>query len=129
MDTKLPNILLVEKNHMVGSVIALTARQLNLATVRKAASINNAQHYLGSEDFAGLITTLDDEAADLKFLYELRNASYKASPDMPIVIITPSCDEELAERLKILQVSRILLKPFKVRDVISTIEMVSRPAS
>lgn len=129
MDAKLPNILLVEKNHMVGSVIALTARQLNLATVRKAASINNAQHYLGSEAFSGLITTIDDEAADLKFLYELRNASFNASPDMPIVIITPTCDEGLADRLKILQVSRILLKPFKVRDVISTIEMVSRPAS
>lgn len=129
MDAKLPNILLVEKNHMVGSVIALTARQLNLATVRKAATINNAQQYLGNEIFSGLITTIDDEAADLKFLYELRNASYNAAPDMPIVIITPTCDEELAERLKILQVSRILLKPFKVRDVISTIEMVSRPAS
>jgi len=129
MDSKLPHILLVEKNHLVGSVIALTARQLNLAIVRKAASINNAQQYLGHEVFSGLITTIDDEATDLKFLYELRNASFKASPDMPVVIITPSCDEELAERLKMLQVSRILLKPFKVRDVISTIEIVSRPNS
>ncbi|MNR78012.1 Response regulator receiver domain protein [compost metagenome] len=124
----LPQILLVEKNHMVGSVIALTARQLNLATVRKVASVSNAQQYLGSEDFAGLITTIEDEAEDLKFLYELRNASFKASPSMPIVVITPSCDEELAERLKMLQVARVLLKPFKVRDVISTIEMVSKAA-
>jgi hypothetical protein len=83
--SKLPHILLVEKNHLVGSVIALTARQLNLAIVRKAASINNAQQYLGHEAFSGLITTIDDEATDLKFLYELRNASFKASPDMPIL--------------------------------------------
>lgn len=129
MQTKLPHILLVEKNHMAGSVIALTARQLNLAIVRKASNVRNAQQYLGTEEFAGLITTIEDEATDLKFLYELRNASFNNQPNMPIVVITPACDEELAERLKMLQVSRVLLKPFKVRDVISTIEMVSKPAN
>ena len=129
MQSKLPRILLVEKNHMAGSVIALTARHLNLAIVRKASNVHNAQHYLGSEEFAGLITTIEDEATDLKFLYELRNASFNNQPDMPIVVITPACNEESAERLKMLRVSRVLLKPFKVRDVISTIEMVSKPAN
>lgn len=119
--------MLVEKNHMVASIIALTARYLNLATVRKVANITNAQQYLKNETFSGLITSIDDEATDLDFLYELRRASFNAPPDIPVVIITPSCNEELAERLKILQVARILLKPFKVRDVISTIQTVSQP--
>ena len=125
MASELQNILLVEKNHMVGSVIASTARQLNLATVRKVANISNAQQYLSSDIFSGLIANIDDEIADLQFLYALRNSSFKASPNMPVVVITPACDEQFAEKLKTLQVSRILIKPFKVRDVISAIELVT----
>ncbi|RBA23087.1 histidine kinase [Herminiimonas fonticola] len=127
MASELQNILLVEKNHMVGSVIASTARQLNLATVRKVASISNAQQYLSNETFSGLIATIEDEIADLQFLYALRNSSFKGAPDMPVVVITPACDEEFAVKLKTLQVSRILIKPFKVRDVISAIELVTTP--
>ncbi|MDO9420508.1 MAG: histidine kinase [Herminiimonas sp.] len=127
MASELHHILLVEKNHMVGSVIASTARQLNLATVRKVTNISNAQQYLGSDIYSGLIATIDDELEDLQFLYALRNASFKAAPNMPVVVITPACDENFVEKLKTLQVSRILIKPFKVRDVISAIELVTHP--
>lgn len=125
MASKLHNILLVEKNHMVASVIASTSRQLNLATVRRVASISNARQYLSDETFSGLIMTIDDNIEDLRFLDALRNASFNATPNMPVVVITPACDEDFAEKLKILEVSRILIAPFKVRDVISAIELVT----
>jgi DNA-binding NarL/FixJ family response regulator len=127
MASELHHILLVEKNHMVGSVIASTARELNLATVRKVTNISNAQQYLSSEIYSGLIATIEDEISDLQFLYALRNSSFKAAANMPVVVITPECDEQFAEKLKTLEVSRILIKPFKVRDVISAIELLAHP--
>ena len=127
MTTDKHNILLVEKNAMVGSVIASTAYQLNLATVRKVTSTSAARQYLMNDRISALIATIDDEVADLAFLQALRDASFRAPYDIPIAVITPTCDGEFAEMLKALRVSRILLKPFKVRDVISTIELVTAP--
>ena len=124
--SKLNNILLLEKSHMVGSIIVSTARQLNLAVVRQVTSITNARQQLSNGTYSGLIATLDDEVADLEFLCELREAAHNDYANIPIAVITPACDEELAEQLKTLQVCRILIKPFKVRDVISTIELVIR---
>ncbi|GGI21646.1 MAG: histidine kinase [Oxalicibacterium faecigallinarum] len=127
MSTDKHNILLVEKNPMIGSVIASTAYQLNLATVRKVTSLSAARQYLMHDRISALIANIDDEAADLAFLQALRDATFRAPSDLPVAIITPGCNGEFAEKLKALKVSRILLKPFKVRDVITTIELVTAP--
>jgi CheY-like chemotaxis protein len=55
----------------------------------------------------------------------LRNTQFSTvNPLVPIAVITSSINASLALQLKVLDVRRVLLKPFKVRDVITTIQML-----
>ena len=122
-------ILLLEPLSMIGGIIVSTARQLGMPTVRQVNSIREAQHQLENEALSGFIISLEDENAALKLLYKLRAAEFAASPLLPVVVITSQCDKNLAEQLRAIEVRRILIKPFKVRDVILSIELLSSVTS
>lgn len=122
------DILLVEQSAMVGNIIVSTARQLNMPKVRLVTSIRSAQQQLETQSFSGMITSLEDEAAALVLIQDLRGAAFKSHADTPVAITAALCDVHLAHRLKVLDVRRVLLKPFKIRDVISTIELLTQPA-
>lgn len=122
------HILLVEQSAMVGNIIVSTARQLELPAVHLVTSIRSAQQQLQTHVYAGLIVALDDEAPALQLLDDLRTGSFKSFSDTAVAITAAACDVPLAKRLKVLDVRRILLKPFKIRDVISTIDVLRDPA-
>ncbi len=127
--TSHPNdILLVEQSAMVGNIIVSTARQLNMPKVRLVTSIRSAQQQLETQPFSGMIASLEDEAAALQLIEGLRGGLFKSHSDTPVAITAALCDVQLAYRLKVLEVRRILLKPFKIRDVISTIEVLNPTA-
>ncbi|MFN4121591.1 histidine kinase [Acidovorax sp.] len=119
-----PPILLVEPHSLTASIIVSTARQLNLPTVRQVGSVRTAQQHLAAQGFLGMIVSLEDAQAAVALLEQVRNAELAASPEMPVAVTTAQVDASTAVQMKALQVRRVLLKPFKVRDVISTIEML-----
>ena len=123
-----PDILLMEQSALVGNIIVSTARQLDMPKVRLVTSIRSAQQQLETHTFSGMIVSLEDEAAALQLLQSLRSGEFKSHSDMPVAITAALCDVHLAHRLKVLDVRRILLKPFKIRDVISTIEVLAPAA-
>lgn len=114
--------LLIEPSSMVGGIVVSTARQLNLPTVRQVNSVRHAQTQLESQDYGALIVALDDEGEAMEMLHQLRVGGFHCNPDLPVAVVAPQMDTVLAESLKHLQVRRILLKPFKVRDLITTIQ-------
>ena len=122
-------ILLVERSAMVGSIIVSTARQLGLRPVRLVTSIRSAQHYLGNQAFDGVITSLDEEDEALLLIQMLRGGYFKSGVETPVAITTALCDAPTANRIKALDVRRILLKPFKIRDLVTTIEMLTETGS
>lgn len=122
------HILLVEHSAMVGNIIVSTARQLELPSVHLVTSIRSAQQQLQAHVYAGLILALDEESAALQLLDDLRTGNFKSFSDTPLAVTTAACDVTLAKRLKVLDVRRILLKPFKIRDVIATIDVLRDPA-
>jgi hypothetical protein len=120
-------ILLIEPNAMVGSIILSTARQLNLRPIKLATTCGSALVYLETQAFCGLITTLNEEAFALKMLTDLRRGSFKSSPQLPVAVTTTACGVDLATQMKQLEVKRVLLTPFKIRDLIGTIEGLLLP--
>lgn len=124
--SKLPNpdILLVEPSSLTGSIIVATARQLNLPPVRQVNSVRNAQQQLTNKGFSGVIVSLDEASAAVALLEQVRNAQFAVDAQVPVAVTTDQVDASTAVQMKALQVRRVLLKPFKVRDVISTIEML-----
>lgn len=121
-------ILLVERSAMVGSIIVSTARQLGLRPVRLVTNIRSAHHFLANHAFDGVITSLDEEDEALLMIQMLRGGYFKSEADTPVAITTALCDAPTAKRIKSLDVRRILLKPFKIRDLVTTIEMLTEGA-
>lgn len=118
-------ILLVERTAMVGSIIVSTARQLGLRPLRLVSNCRSAQHLLERQIFDGVITSLDDEEETLQLIQTLRDGGMMSPADTPVAITTAQCDATLAQRIKVLDVRRILLKPFKIRDLVVTIEILT----
>ena len=117
-----PEILLVEHSTMIGNIIVSTARQLGLRPIRLVTSCRSAQHYLEHQVFDGLITSLDDEEETLALIHKLRGGSFRSAGNLPVAITTAQCSAQLAARIKVFNVRRILLKPLKIRDLVVTIE-------
>lgn len=118
------DILLVEPSSMTGGIIVSTARQLALPPVRQVNSVRSAHAQLNSRPITGMIVSLEEAAEAVELLRKVRAAEFPVRPDMPIAITTAQVDSGTAEQLKALRVRRILLKPFKVHNVITTIEML-----
>lgn len=121
-------ILLVEKSAMIGSIIVSTARQLQLRPVRLVTNCNSAQLFLENQVFCGLITSLDEAEAAFNMIHQLRQGQLRCDAKMPVAVTTSQCDMTMANRIKSLCVQRILLKPFKIRDLVTTIQtLVATP--
>jgi DNA-binding response OmpR family regulator len=121
-----PDILLVEHSALIGNIFVSTARQLGLPPIKLVTSSRSARNFMESQCVAGLITSLDDEEAALMLIEKLRDGQFKSQKNTPVAITTGQCSAELANRLKIFNVRRILLKPFKIRDLVATIEILAR---
>lgn len=118
------DILLIEPSSMTGGIIVATARQLALPHVRQVNSVRNAESHLQSRATCGLIVSMDDQKEAVALLRKLRASDFAVPHDLPVAITTAAVDASTAEELKALQVRRILLKPFKVRNIITTIELL-----
>lgn len=121
------DILLVEPSSLTGSIIVATARQLSLPPVRQVNSVRMAQQRLVHQDFGGIIVSLEEQQEAVALLEQVRNNALAVNADVPVAVTTTQVDASTAVQMKALQVRRVLLKPFKVRDVIATIEMLKSP--
>ena len=122
---KAGRILLVEPSSLSGGIIVSTARQLNLPAVHLVSSVRSAQQRLDQEDFCGVIVSLEEDKEAVLLLERLRNAKFATvSPQVPLAVITSHINAAIALQMKVWDVRRVLLKPFKVRDVIATIQML-----
>ncbi|EHL21948.1 hypothetical protein KYG_15105 [Acidovorax sp. NO-1] len=119
------DILLIEPSSLTGSIIVATARQLNLPAVRQVNSVRMAQQRLVHQDFAAVIVSIDEQQQEaINLLEQVRNDALAISASVPVAVITAQVDASTAIKMKALQVRRVLIKPFKVRDVIATITLL-----
>jgi len=84
-----------------------------------------AQQRLGHQDFAGVIVSIDEQEQEaVALLEQVRNDALAVHANVPVAVTTAQVDASTAVKMKALQVRRVLIKPFKVRDVIATIAML-----
>lgn len=119
-----PPILLLEPSSLTASIIVSTARQLNLPTVRQVSSVRTAQQHLMAQGFSGVIVSLDEANEVVALLEQVRDARFAVDAQVPVAVTTAQVDASTAVKMKALQVRRVLLKPFKVREVIATIGLL-----
>jgi DNA-binding NarL/FixJ family response regulator len=118
-------LLLVEPDNLVRSIVSSVVRELELARVRQAASLAMARHMLAEAPVDGLVLSLGEELhATVELLTQLRAGGFRSDAAIPVVAMAPAGDAALVARLKDLDVRRLLLQPFKLRDVVHTLEQL-----
>lgn len=119
-------LLLMEQQSLVRSTVAAVARQMNLACIEETSSIDAAEQRLARTRYDGLLLSLDEPAPALALLARLRAGEMISDADLPVILMTSACDAELAAQVRQLGVQRLLIKPFKLKLLLQTIEALSR---
>lgn len=120
----LPKVLLVEPDGLVRGTVASVCRELQLARVRQEISVSAGEQWLKTGTPKALLLSLSEGEAALDFLTRLRAGALRCDADLPVVAMAREGNAALVLRLKELDVRRLLLQPFKLRDVIHTLEQL-----
>jgi DNA-binding NarL/FixJ family response regulator len=116
------NLLLVEPQWLIRSTVVAVGRSLDLPRIEEAASIETATQRLAGTRYDGLLLSLDEREPALALLEKLRAGGFACPAQVPVVVMSADCDIDLARRMKQYDVSRVLLKPFKVKTVLESVD-------
>ncbi len=125
---KPPHVLLIEPDNLVRGTLAGVCRDLGLARIHQATSVSAATGWLGRRDLQGILVALDPEGAAINMLTALRAGQYACPAHLVVAVMSTTCTVALAQSLKALEVKRLLLQPFKLRDAILTLEQMGASA-
>lgn len=117
-------VLLIEPDGLVRGTVASVCRDMQIARVCQTISIASAEQWLKTGVPKALLISLVEGDAALDFLTRLRAGVFRCEADMPVVAMARVVDAALVARLKELDVRRLLLQPFRVHDVIHTMEQL-----
>lgn len=123
-----PQILLIDPDRLVRSTVAAVCRELGLAQVHQAASVAVGEQMLQAMDFDAWLVSLAEAETATDLIARLRSGSGGGDPRLPVAVMAASADRETVERLRALEVRRLLLQPFKIRDVVKTVETLGAGA-
>jgi hypothetical protein len=118
------HVLLIEPDGLVRGTVASVCRQLDIVKVFPAISLAQGERMLKEGPTHALLISVATGDASLDLVARLRAGEFACPADLPVAVMAPACSKALAIRLKELDVRRLLLQPFKLRDVIHTIEQL-----
>jgi len=118
-------LLLLEPDNMVRRTVALTARSTGLAEVSEATNLDSARGLLRSSTFDGVLLNLSTEDQELELIEYLRAGKTATPSRATIAVMVMQCDAKLAKKLQSLGVNQIILRPFKVKTLLTTIQAIA----
>ena len=127
-------VLLVEPVNLLRRTVALTVRGLDTAEVTEAATYANAYAACERRSFDAAVIAVESPLSDehhtgLNLVQQIRAGQCVCAASIPIAVLVESCNTELLQLLRTCGISRILIKPFRVRDVIDTIDAMRELAA
>lgn len=118
-------LLLVEPDFLLRRTVGGVVRGLALAQVQETARIDHARRLLAEQRFDAILLALDAENLALNLLTDLRAGLLHGPADTPVAVAATTCDAGLLVQLKALAVRRLLLKPFKGKDMLQTVRQLA----
>ncbi|MDM4768166.1 response regulator [Pelomonas sp. SE-A7] len=121
-------LLLVDPHSLFRRTVALVARQLDVADVAEAVSLEAARHRLEQERFDALLLDIGDGVESLALMQSLRAGQLRSARDLPVALMAEQVDPATIELFKPLGLARIMLKPFKVKTALEVVsQLAMRP--
>lgn len=118
------HVLLIEPDNMVRSTVASVCRDMKLVRILQASSLASGESHLLAQPVQGLMLSLVEGDAALDLLERLRAGAFACEPNIPAMVMASGCTKKQLVRLKALEVRRLLLQPFRLRDVVNTVEQL-----
>ena len=122
--TAKPVLLLFEPFFVLRHTVAAVARELGLADIVEATSLDAATQLLERRSFDACLVSVADERRELELIQRLRAGTLATAASTPVAVTTATCDSGMVLTLKELPVSRIVLKPFKVKVLLDTLAQI-----
>lgn len=119
-----PQVILIEPDGLVRGTVASVCRDLQLVRLQQVTTIALGEKWMQSNTDHGLLLSLAEREAALALLTRLRAGELRCEADIPVAVMVHGADAELVARLKALDVRRLLLQPFRLRDVVHTLEQL-----
>lgn len=116
-----PVMLLFEPFFVLRHTVAAVARELGLAHIVEATTFEGAMQLLERRAFDACLVAVDDQRLELELVQRLRAGGLASAADTPVAVTTAHCDAGMVLALREMNVSRIVLKPFKVRTLLDTV--------
>ncbi|WP_431049354.1 response regulator [Roseateles sp. L2-2] len=123
------HLLLVDPHSLFRRTVAMVARQLNIAEVHEASSLEAAHKLLESQPMDGLLLDIGQGLDALALLQSVRAGALRCAAGTPVALTAEACDLSTAQLYKELDVRRIMLKPFKVKTALEVIQDLAKPAA
>lgn len=120
----LPGLLLLEPYFVLRHTVAAVARELRIADIVEATSLESATQMLEHRAFDACLVSVGDERLELGLIQRLREGVLATRPDTPVAVTANTVDAGLVLALKEMQVSRVVLKPFKVKVMLETLSKI-----
>lgn len=118
-------LLVVEPQQLWRRTLAAVVRQLGIAEVEECLRVDAARERLRQQNAEAMVLSLDAERdAALALIESLRADARPGHARLPIIVLAEQCDTELLLRLQALQVHRLLLKPFRLRQVLMAVAAI-----
>lgn len=114
-------ILLVEPNSVVRSIIVSVARQLELAQVHQTSQLPTANSWLIDRSFDGLLISFEKPRASMELLTLIRMGQFRSAANIPVVALVYPGERRIIDQLAELDVKRTLPIPFRIREVVDAI--------
>lgn len=130
----LKSILLVDAHSLFRRTLAIVARELRIANIHEASSLEAAQRLLETQHFDAMLLDLGERRSEglgaLAIVQKVRSSCLRCPCDLPICLTAERLDTPTMEMFKQLDVKRFMLKPFKVKTACYMVEaLVGKPLS
>lgn len=118
-------LLLVDPHSLFRRTLALVARELHVAEVAEAASLEAARHRMEHEVFDALMLDIGDGPSSLALMQSLRAGELRSAASLPVALMAERMDAAMIEMFKPVHPSRIMLKPFKVKTALEVVSQLA----
>jgi DNA-binding NarL/FixJ family response regulator len=118
------HVLLIDSNNMVRSTVASVCRDMKLVRLRQATSLALGEQCLLSHRVQGLMLSMAEGDAAIDLLERLRAGAFVCDVEIAVMVMADVCTKDQVLRLKALNVRRLLLQPFRLRDMVYTVEQL-----
>ena len=123
----LPRVLLFEPHFVMRRTIVSVARDLDVAEIQDASTIDRARALLAGGVYEGVVLDMDDAARTIDLLGEIRLGRFGSRADAPVFVMAAELRRSEEEQLEALAVTQVLRKPFKIGDLLKIVGGSARP--